>query len=718
MTNRNSKFGIMKNIYAYFCLFAILFSCNVSEKTGRNMKIKYPVTQEDEITDNYFGTEVADPYRWLEDDLSTETAAWVKQQNSVTEKYLSQIPFRAAIHKRCEEVFNYEKFSAPFSEGDYYYYFYNSGLQNQPVLYREKKSGGNKEIFLDPNTFSSKGTTSISAIKFSLDGSLVAYNISEGGSDWQRIVVLNTFSGKQIDDTLNYIKFGSAQWKGNDGFFYATYKKPENESLLSALTDHHFLYYHKLGTPQSDDVIYFGNEHKRRYLGASVSEDSNWLIITATNATYGNELYTIDLRDSQKTLRTFAASASHEFNFIYSDENYFYLETDKNAKNKNLIAVPHNYKNENDFKILIPETNEVASFSAAGGYIFASYLKDAISVVKQYDVQGNYLRTVNLPTLGTATGFSAKQNDKELFFSFTSYINPTSVYRMGLTSGETTLYKSPKIKFDPSEYISEQVFYTSKDGTKVPMIITYKKGLILNGKNPTLLYGYGGFNVSLTPAFRASNIILMENGGIFAVANLRGGGEYGQKWHESGTKMQKQNVFDDFIAAANYLKEKKYTSTEYLAIEGGSNGGLLVGATITQQPGLCKVAFPAVGVLDMLRYHKFTSGAGWAYDYGTSEDNMEMFSYLKNYSPLHNVKPASYPATLITTADHDDRVVPAHSFKFAATLQKNQQGNNPVLIKIQIQAGHGAGMSTMQAIDQTADKWSFMFYNMNIKPHY
>lgn len=718
MINRSSKFEIMKNIYAYFCLFTLIFSCNLSEKTGSNMKIKYPVTREDDITDNYFGTEVADPYRWLEDDLSTETAAWVKQQNTVTEKYLSQIPFRAAIHKRCEVVFNYERFAAPFSEGEYYYYFYNSGLQNQPVLYREKKSGGDKEVFLDPNTFSSKGTTSISEIKFSLDGSLVAYNISEGGSDWQRIVVLNTISGKQVDDTLNYIKFGSARWKGNGGFFYTTYKKPENESLLSGLTDHHFLYYHKLGTPQSDDVIYFGNEHKRRYLGASVSEDSNWLIITATNATYGNELYTLDLRDSQKTVRTFAATASHGFNFIYSDENYFYFETDKNAKNKQLIAVPHNYKNENDFKIIIPETNEVASFSAAGGYIFASYLENAISVVKQYDLKGNYLRTVNLPTLGTATGFSAKQNDKELFFSFTSYINPTSVYRMDLTSGETTLYKSPKIKFDPSAYISKQVFYTSKDGTKVPMIITYKKGLLLNGKNPTLLYGYGGFNVSLTPAFRASNIILMENGGIFAVANLRGGGEYGQKWHESGTKLQKQNVFDDFIAAANYLKEKNYTSTEYLAIEGGSNGGLLVGVTITQQPQICKVAFPAVGVLDMLRYHKFTSGAGWAYDYGTSEDNREMFEYLKNYSPLHNVKPAKYPATLITTADHDDRVVPAHSFKFAATLQKNQQGTNPVLIKIQIQAGHGAGISTMQAIDQAADKWSFMFFNMNIKPQY
>lgn len=697
-------------------------SCSNSKTSTTNndsiMPIKYPETRVDNVTDNYFGTKVADPYRWLEDDRSEETATWVKAENKVTQDYLAKIPFRQAIAKRYEKIFNYERYSAPFVYGDYYYYSKNSGLQNQSVVYREKKNGGSAEVFLDPNTFSKEGTTSLAGLSFSNDGTLAAYNISEGGSDWQKIIILNTKTPSQIDDTLKDIKFSGVSWKGDDGFFYSTYKRPQEGSLLSGVTDQHFLFYHKIGTKQSEDKLIFGDKEKRRYVGGYVSENNKWLFISATNATYGNQLMALDLTKPNAEIIVLADDMNNQHNVVYSDDDFFYIETDRNAPNGKVMIAPVNSPKEENWKVLISEKPEVLSVSSAGGYLFATYLKDASSDVKQFDLKGNLVRDIKLPGIGTASGFGAKSFEKELFYSFMGYTTPGTIYKLNIVTGESTVYRKPQVDFNPENFESKQVFFTSKDGTKVPMIITYKKGLVLNGKNPTLLYGYGGFGVNLTPSFSTSSIILLENGGVFAVANLRGGGEYGKSWHDAGTKMQKQNVFDDFIYAAKYLKDNNYTSTEYLAIEGGSNGGLLVGAVITQQPSICKVAFPAVGVLDMLRYNKFTAGAGWAYDYGTAEDSKEMFEYLKGYSPLHNIKPQEYPATLITTADHDDRVVPAHSFKFAATIQKYQQGNNPVLIRIETQAGHGAGMSMKQIISQQTDKWSFMFYNMGIITNY
>ena len=711
----------MKKLIIIFFSISI-FSCSSTKKAPLNndsgMSIEYPKTRVDNVTDEYFGTKVSDPYRWLEDDRSEETSLWVKAENSVTENYFSKIPFKNKIEKRYEKLINYEKFSAPEAHGEYYYYSKNSGLQNQSVLYREKKSGAEPEVFLDPNLFSTDGTTSLAGIGFSKDGTHAAYNISEGGSDWQKIIILNAISKTPIDDTLKDIKFSGVAWKGNDGFFYSSYKKPADGSLLSIVTDQHLLFYHKIGTKQSADQLIFGDKNKKRYVGGEVSENQKWLIISAADETYGNELYAMDLTNPSASIIVLAGNTKNQNNFIFADDNYFYIQTDQNAPNGRVIKVPINASQEENREVLIPEQPEVVNVSEAGGYLFATYLKDAISVVKQFNLKGEFVREIKLPGIGTAVGFSAKSYENELFYGFTGYTTPFSIYKLNISSGESGVYKKPKVEFDPEQFESKQIFYTSKDGTKVPLIITYKKGLLLNGKNPTLLYGYGGFGQSLTPFFSTSSIILLENGGIFAVANLRGGGEYGNKWHEAGTKMQKQNVFDDFIYAAKYLKENNYTSDNYLALEGGSNGGLLVGAVITQQPQICKVAFPAVGVLDMLRYNKFTAGAGWSYDYGTAEDSKEMFNYLLGYSPLHNISDKSYPATLITTADHDDRVVPAHSFKFAATLQKHQQGNNPVLIKIQTQAGHGAGMSIKQIISQQTEKWSFMFYNMGITPKY
>lgn len=683
------------------------------------IEVKYPLTKKDTtVKDNYFGIEVTDPYRWLENDTSAETAAWVKQQNEVTNGYLSQIPFRNAIRKRYESLFNYEKYSAPFKEGNKTYYYKNSGLQNQSVLYRESADSPEPEIFLDPNDFSKDGTTSLSGIAFSKDGSMAAYNISEGGSDWQKLIVMNADTKKVTGDTLD-IKFSGASWKGNDGFYYSTYEKVKGGSPLSGITENHKVYYHRAGTDQKDDKLIFGSDaNPIRYVSAGVSEDENWLFIYTASETYGNGLYIQDLSKPNAPIQPVITDMKNRHGVVYNDASHFYIQTDKDAPTGKLIAVPVAAPGIENWKTIVEAKPEVLTASSAGGYIFCSYLKDAITKVSQYDTSGKLVREIELPGPGTAAGFYAKKEEKETYFTFTSYINPATIYKLDIASGKSEIYKQSKVQFKPEEYESKQVFYTSKDGTKIPMIITYKKGLELNGKNPCLLYGYGGFSVSLTPWFSTSTIILLENGGIFAVPNLRGGGEYGEEWHQQGIKTKKQNVFDDFMAAAQYLKDNKYTSAEYLAIEGGSNGGLLVGACMTQKPDFCKVAFPAVGVLDMLRYHKFTAGAGWAYDYGTSEESKEMFEYLYKYSPLHNIKEAAYPATMITTADHDDRVVPAHSFKFAATLQEKHTGNNPVLIRIEIKAGHGAGMSTQQIIEQQTDKWSFMFYHVGIEPKY
>ena len=714
----------MKKIFILLTGIAMLAACNNNPGSTianyKSIDVKYPVTKKDTLVkDNYFGTEVADPYRWLENDTSAETGAWVKSENEVTENYLKQIPFREAIGKRYEHLFNHEKFSAPTREGNYIYYNKNSGLQNQSVMYRESGDGGAAELFLDPNTFSKDGTTSLSGINFSKDGSVAAYNISEGGSDWQKMIVMDAATKKQVGDTLQDIKFGSASWKGNDGFYYSTYDRPKQGSFLAGVTDIHKLYYHKMGTPQKEDkLIYGGASQPKRYIFAGVSEDEKWLIIYGANATYGNEIHILDLTKPNATLLAVITDTKNQHAIVDVDDINFYIQTDRNAPTAKLVAAPISNPAEANWKTIVEARPEVLNASSAGGYIFCTYLKDAVTKVYQNDKTGKQIREIVLPGLGSANGFYARKNHKDLYYGFTAYTTPYTIYKLNIETGETVLYKKPTVQFKPEEYESTQVFYTSKDGTKIPMIITHKKGIELNGKNPCLLYAYGGFGASITPFFSTSNIILLENGGIYAVPNIRGGGEYGEAWHEQGIKTKKQNVFDDFFAAAQYLVDNKYTSREMLAIEGGSNGGLLVGACITQQPGMCKVAFPAVGVLDMLRYHKFTAGAGWAYDYGTSGDSKEMFGYLYKYSPLHNVKEAAYPATLITTADHDDRVVPAHSFKFAAMLQEKQKGSNPVLIRIETKAGHGAGRSTKQSIAEQTDKWSFMFYNMGLQPKY
>ena len=679
----------------------------------QNINMKYPQTKKGETVDVYFDNKIADPYRWLEDDKSAETGAWVKAENEVTYNYLSQIPFRDLIKQRMEKLWNYEKVSAPFKEGAFTYYYKNNGLQNQSVLYR-KDAKGTETIFLDPNTFSKDGTTSLGGLDFSKDGSKVAYAISEGGSDWRKVIIMDAVTQKIIGDTIVDVKFSGVSWKGNEGFYYSSYDKPKG-SELSAKTDQHKLYYHTLGTSQKTDKVVFGADKKRRYVGGSVTDDNRYLVITAANSTYGNELYIKDLSKVNSLIVTIVDNFKSSNNVIENEGAKLFIDTDLNAPNKRIVTVDVNNPKPANWKNFIAETENVLATSTGGGYFFANYMKDAVSVVKQYDYSGKLIRQIELPGIGTAGGFGGKKKENTLYYSFTNYITPGSTFSFDATTGLSTVYQRPKVDFNSEEYESKQVFYTSKDGTKIPMIITHKKGLKLDGTNPTMLYGYGGFNISLTPSFSIANAVWMENGGIYAVPNLRGGGEYGKKWHDAGTKMQKQNVFDDFIAAAEYLIAEKYTSPNYLAIRGGSNGGLLVGAVMAQRPDLMKVALPAVGVLDMLRYHTFTAGAGWAYDYGTAQDSKEMFNYLKAYSPVHNIqKGIQYPATMVTTGDHDDRVVPAHSFKFAAELQEKQTGTNPVLIRIDINAGHGAGKSVAANIQENVDIQAFTLYNMGV----
>ncbi len=698
----------MKKLILMTLMAASMVSFGQSQKGNA---LQYPQTKKGATVDVYFDTKVADPYRWLEDDKSTETAAWVKAQNEVTYGYLSKIPFREALKARMEKLWNYEKIGAPSKEGNYTYYSKNNGLQNQSVMYR-KDTKGVESVFLDPNTFSKKGTTSLGGVNFSEDGSKMAYSISEGGSDWRKVILMDTESKKILEDTLVDVKFSGVSWKGNEGFYYSSYDKPKG-SELSAKTDQHKLYFHKLGTSQKDDLVIFGLDQKRRYVGGSVTEDNRFLVITAANATYGNELYIQDLTIPNAPIVTIVDNFDSDNSVIENEGNKLFIETDLNSPNKRIITVDVNNPKPENWKDFIPETENVLSPSTGGGYFFANYMKDAVSFIKQYDYSGKLVREIQLPGVGTAGGFGGKKVAKTLYYSFTNYTTPGAIFAFEPNLGKSTVYEKPKVDFKSEDYISTQVFYASKDGTQIPMIITHKKGIKLNGKNPTILYGYGGFNISLTPSFSVANAVWMENGGVYAVANLRGGGEYGKKWHDAGTKMQKQNVFDDFIAAAEYLIAQKYTSSDFLAIRGGSNGGLLVGATMTQRPDLIKVALPAVGVLDMLRYHTFTSGAGWAFDYGTSQDSKEMFEYIKGYSPVNNVKKGTqYPATMVTTGDHDDRVVPAHSFKFAAELQDKQAGNNPVLIRIDVNAGHGAGKSVAATIQENVDIQAFTLFNM------
>ncbi|MDF5571788.1 prolyl oligopeptidase family serine peptidase [Vibrio parahaemolyticus] len=673
----------------------------------------YPNTRKDSVVDTYFGHDIADPYRWLEDDRSEETAQWVSGQNSVTFDFLGQIPYRQQIRDLVANSQNYEKYSQPFVRGDYTYFYKNDGLQNQSVLYR-RKGEGEAEVFLDPNTFSEEGTTSLGEVSFSKDYRLVAYSISEGGSDWRKIFVIDTETKEQLEPEIVDAKFTSISWLGSKGFYYSSYDKPQG-SELSARTEHHKLYYHELGTPQSEDKVIFGEQGAQihRYVSGTTTTDDRFLIISGAESTSGNRLFYIDLQSDSQAIVTLRDTTQGDTYLIDSQDETLLLYTNLEAPNGKVVS--YNTQTE-QWADVIAEQEQPLEISKGGGYLFATYMVDVLSKVQQFTYQGEWIRDVELPGEGTAYGLAGKKEETTLYYTFTNYVTPPTIFSFDVESGASTLYQESKAPFDRNEYESKQVFYTSKDGTQVPMIISYKKGISLDGSAPTMLYGYGGFNISLTPMFSGNVANWLELGGIYAVANMRGGGEYGKAWHNAGTQQQKQNVFDDFIAAAEYLIENDYTSSERLAIRGGSNGGLLVGACMTQRPELFKVALPAVGVLDMLRYHTFTSGEGWKYDYGTSEQSEAMFRYLLGYSPVHNVKEGvQYPATLVTTADHDDRVVPAHSYKFIAELQDKQQGENPVLIRIDVNAGHGAGMPLSKQIDLTTDVYAFTLHNMGIE---
>ena len=705
----------MKKLACAIGLVCILFSC--SPKKEQVAISHYPPTTKGSTIDTLFGTPVPDPYRWLENDTTKETAAWVTSQNEVTFGYLKTIPFRDAIRKRLDEVQNYERLSAPHREGAYYYYSKNSGLQNHNVQYRKKGENGTEEIYLDPNTFSKDGTTALAGVFFSKDGSLLACLIQTGGSDWRKGVVMKAEDKTMIGDTLRDLKFTGISWRGNEGFYYSSYDKPKG-SELSAKTQFHKIYYHKLGTQQSSDQLIFGGEKTpRRYAGAGLTEDERFLVITASTSTTGNELYVQDLKDPKGKLITMVGNFDNNHNIVDNDGNSLIIQTDLNAPNSKIVIADFSQPSVENWRDIVPETeNAMQSVNTSGKKMFVNYLKDASTFIKQFDYRGKPERDIELPGIGSAGGFDGRTDEKEVYYSFTSFTTPTSIYKYEIASGKSTLYAKPKVDFNPENYETKQIFYSSKDGTKIPMFIVHKKGLELNGKNPTWLYAYGGFGISLTPAFSTSRVVWLENGGVFAQPNLRGGGEYGEKWHDAGRLMNKQNVFDDFIAAGEYLINEKYTSPNYLAVVGGSNGGLLVGATMTQRPDLMKVALPAVGVMDMLRYHKFTAGAGWKYDYGTADDSKEMFEYIKKYSPVNALTPGTaYPATLITTADHDDRVVPSHSFKFAATLQEHNVSNNPTLIRIDTKSGHGSS-NLSKALDVTADQFAFTWYNMGVVP--
>jgi len=688
----------------------------VPPKTTNVITVDYPITFKGDTVDTYFGEQVADPYRWLEDDRSAQTEQWVVTQNDTTQAYLKNIPYRENVAKVVRDLLDYERITSPSAEGKYTYFYKNNGLQNQSVVYRVKE-GGEAEVFIDPNKFSDDGTVSLADLSFSADGLMAAYQTSTGGSDWRQVYVMNTESKELLSDRLVNVKFSNLTWYKNEGIYYSSYDKPVG-SELSQKTDQHKLYYHKIGTTQADDVKIYGHTdaEKHRYVGAQVSEDNRFLLVSAANSTSGNRAFLKDLSKPDAGWQTIIETIDNDVSMLTSKDDSLYLMTNHNAPNSKIVVVDAKSPSVENWQDLIPQTENVLSPSSAGGYIFAEYMVDAISKVYQYNLDGELLREIELPDIGSVDINDAKVDAKNSYYTFSNYITPTTIYSLNIATGKSTLFNKPASKFDGAKFVSKQIFYTSNDGTKVPMIITYHKDTVLDGKNPTMLYGYGGFNVSLTPSFSSTVAAWLELGGIYAVPNIRGGGEYGKAWHKAGTQMQKQNVFDDFIAAAEYLIDNHYTSSDYLALRGGSNGGLLVAAVMTQRPELAKVALPAVGVLDMLRYHTFTAGAGWAYDYGTSEQSEEMYQYIKGYSPVHNVKPGvEYPATMITTADHDDRVVPAHSFKFAAVLQEFQEGNNPTLIRIETDAGHGAGTPISKTIEQYADLYAFVLFNMGVQ---
>jgi prolyl oligopeptidase len=673
----------------------------------------YPDTEQNPVVDVYFDTEVTDPYRWLEDDMSAATGAWVDAQNAVTFAYLDTLPQKQAFAKSLARLLDYERESAPVDEGKYTYFRRNSGLQNQAVIYR-LNAAGEESVFIDPNILSEDGTTSIAALSFSKSGNLAAYQKSEGGADWRSVEVVDTESLEVIDQ-IDDVKFSGLAWQGEQGFYYSRYDSPEGNEL-TAKTDHHRLYFHQLGTPQSADRIVFGDgvDEKYRYVSGYVTEDEQFLVVYASNTTSGNRLFAKDLTVPDSELVTIASDETADVSIVFSQDGTLFAETNRSAPNSRLVKFQLDAPQQ--WQDVIAETEHVLNVSAAGGQFFAQYMVDAISQVKQFSLDGQLLREIALPGPGDAAGFSGKAKDTTVYYSFDNYKTPSTLFKLDIASGESSIYRPSKAPFDSDAYVSEQVFYKSKDGTEVPMIITHRADLDPEQVHPTILYGYGGFNISLTPSFSSAMAAWLEAGGVYAVPNLRGGGEYGKAWHDAGTQMNKQNVFDDFIAAAEYLIANGITDAQHLAVRGGSNGGLLVGAVMTQRPDLMAVALPAVGVLDMLRYHTFTAGAGWAYDYGTAEQSKAMFDYLLGYSPVHNVRAGTeYPATLVTTGDHDDRVVPAHSFKFAAHLQAKQGGSAPVMIRIEKDAGHGAGTPTEKIIDQYADLFAFAMANMGNK---
>lgn len=710
----------MKTHTSIIALSVILMaSCknNPSETVEAQQKLTYPKTEKVSQVDDYFGTKIEDPYRWLENDTAENTKHWVEQQREVTEGYLSKIPFRQKMGKRIEELMNFPKYGSPFKVGDYTFFYKNDGLQNQSILYFQKGSEEPK-IFLDPNTLSKDGTAAMSLMGFSNDNKYVAYAINQSGSDWETIYVIEIATKKQLSDKLEWVKFSGASWKGN-GFYYSRYDAPVKGKEFSNVNEYHKVYYHKLGDDQAkDELVYEDKKHPKLYLNAGVTEDERFLILYTSAGTSGNELFYKDLSTGQKDFSLLFKGFDYDYGVIDNVGDKLLVKTNDGASNQQVVLVDPKNPAKTNWKPVIAEKPELMeSASTCGGKLFVSYLKDVATHVYQHDLSGKLEHEIVLPGLGTAGGFSGKAKDKGFYYTYTSFTYPTSIFKYDIASGKSELFRKTEVKFNVDEYESKQVFYTSKDGTKVPMFIVSKKGLKLDGTNPTLLYAYGGFNASMNPSFSASRIAFLEQGGVFVVANIRGGGEYGEAWHKAGMLEKKQNVFDDFIAAAEYLIKEKYTSSERLAIQGGSNGGLLVGACMTQRPDLFKVCLPAVGVLDMLRYHKFTVGWGWAVEYGSS-DSSSQFNYLVKYSPLHNVKNVSYPATLVTTADHDDRVVPAHSFKFAATLQEKNAGNNPMLIRIDSKAGHGAGKPTAKIIEEQADIYSFILYNMGVEPKF
>ena len=684
---------------------------------AQNDKLTYPKAKKTDVTDDYFGTKVADPYRWLEDDNSAETAKWVKAENKVTDAWLEKIPFREEIRNRLTKLWNYPRYGVPFHKGKYYFFTKNNGIQNQSVLYVQDDLNAEPRVFLDPNQLSPDGTTALSNYKASRDGGYFAYAIAKAGSDWNEIYVIETETGKLLSDKLEWVKFSDFAWKGK-GFYYSRYDKPGEGGELSSKNEFKKVYYHKVGDLQEKDQLIYENKNEPlRGYGAQTTSDENFLLIFETESTSGNALFVKDLREENGEFVKIADGFQYDYELVTNYNNLFIIRTNDGAPRYRLSSVDIENPAKDSWKVLVPEKDEVLqSAYPGGGMLICKYMKDATSKAYVYHADGSLLHEIVLPEPGTINDFESEREDGQAFFSFSSFTSPSTIYKYDIASNRAEIFHKSELEFDASEIISEQVFYTSKDGTKVPMFLVHRSDVQLDGNNPVFLYGYGGFNISLTPGFSASRMVFIENGGIFAMANLRGGGEYGEEWHRAGTKLRKQNVFDDFIAAAEFLIEKNYTNPKKIAIAGGSNGGLLVGACMTQRPDLFAVALPAVGVMDMLRFHKFTIGWAWTDDYGSSE-NEEEFHYLLGYSPLNNLKAGTcYPATLVTTADHDDRVVPAHSFKFAATLQEKQSCENPVLIRIETKAGHGAGKPISKMIDEAADMWSFTMYNLGMKP--